>query len=188
MVPIEDFPMTPQKLYLTTRGWSNIALPVLLYRNAVLVGGDKTVGRMEALFRRTGWPASWRNGVFRFHHYHSNAHEVLGFASGGARLILGGPDGTEVAVQAGDVAVLPAGTGHFLIEANEDFLVVGAYPPDQRDYDLRRTAATAALASRMAALGFPLADPVLGQDGPLPEIWKAARRNVKPMTAEGSAE
>lgn len=69
---------------------------------------------------------------------------------------------------------LPAGTGHFLIEADPDFLVVGAYPPDQRDYDLCRTGADAASAARMAALWFPPTDPVAGPGGPLPEIWAEA--------------
>jgi uncharacterized protein YjlB len=178
-MPADNLPIMPETVRLTTKGWSNLALPVLLYRNAVpAAAGGETARRMEALFRETGWPPAWRNGVFRFHHYHSNAHEVLGFARGAARLILGGPDGTELAVAAGDVAVLPAGTGHFLIEADPDFLVVGAYPPDQRDYDLCRTAATAASASRMATLAFPPTDPVLGQNGALPELWSAARRRA----------
>ncbi len=180
--------MVPEKLCLRTKGWSNPVLPALLYHNAARSGGQETASRMEALFDKNGWPASWRNGVFRFHHYHSNAHEVLGFAKGEARLILGGPNGLEIGVRAGDVAVLPAGTGHFLIDANADFLVVGAYPPDHRDYDLLRVAANEALASRMAALEFPPTDPVVGQGGPLPEIWRAAIRNARHMGTKGSIE
>lgn len=179
--------MVLETLFLATTGWSNIALPVLLYRNAVPAPDEQRANRIEALFRTNGWPPLWRNGVFRFHHYHANAHEVLGFAYGSARVILGGPKGTEVALEAGDVVALPAGTGHFLIEADRDFLVVGAYPPDQRDYDLCRTEAAATSAAGMAALGFPPADPVIGPGGPLPEIWAAALRNAGYVPGCGSA-
>jgi uncharacterized protein YjlB len=130
--------------------------PVLVYR-----GVD--VGDAEALFAAHGWGGAWRDGVFDFHHFHSTAHEVLACVAGRATLALGGEAGEAFDVEAGDVLVLPAGTGHRRLAAEGGFAVVGAYPRGQEDYDLLREADAAARA-RIRALPAPPEDPV-GGDG-----------------------
>ena len=92
--------------------------PVVLYRGVDLAGPESA----RALFAAHGWGGSWVNGVFDFHHFHSTSHEALAVVAGAATIELGGPQGEAFAVQAGDVLVLPAGTGHRRATARKRFI------------------------------------------------------------------
>ena len=147
----------------------NTVLPVVIYRQAVATPSAEA---LEALFDANGWPSAWRWSVYDFHHYHSTTHECLGVAQGSARLQLGGESGRTFEVTAGDVIVLPAGTGHKRLSASDDFLVVGAYPPGCSADLLRGEEGERPGADeRIAAVPLPKTDPVGGQGGPVREKW-----------------
>ncbi len=115
----------------------------------------------------------WRNGVYDFAHYHATVHEVLGIARGHARVRFGGDKGEVLEIAAGDVAILPAGTGHQCIASSRDFSVVGAYPPGPAMDLVRPTKEAHAKALKsIAQVAVPKTDPVLGAEGPLVKLWR----------------
>ena len=149
----------------------NSRLPLLVYPEAV-PGADATPEVMEGLLEIGGWPPRWRSVIFTYHHYHSTAHEVLAVASGSAEVMMGGPQGEELMISAGDVIVIPAGVGHKRLSSTSDFLVVGGYPPGA-DWDLLRgePCERPMADENIARVPKPDTDPVLGASGPLLELW-----------------
>lgn len=153
----------------------NNTLPLVVYRGALEDDGDRAAA-CERMFDRNGWPGAWRNGIYGHHHYHSTAHEVLGIASGKARVRLGGENGQTVELRAGDVVVIPAGVAHKRESASTDLLVIGSYPQDQRPDHCRADAGVHdAAADRIARVPLPAADPVTGGAGPLLECWRGSK-------------
>lgn len=151
---------------------NNPTLPVLIYPGALQGTGSDPASLFERTFAANGWPPQWRYGVFTYHHYHTHGHEVLGVYAGHARLMLGGPEGHVIDVKAGDVLLLPAGTGHRNLGSSDDFMVVGAYPPGQEG-DINREPATTAQIEQIARLPFPQSDPVLGDKGGVSKYWQS---------------
>ncbi len=144
---------------------NNPRLPVLLHRGA-LPAGDPAAA--EALFARHGWRPAWRDGIYPFLHYHPNAHEALAIARGRVRVRLGGKAGVTLDLEAGDIVVLPAGTGHQNLDHSRDLLVVGAYPPGEEEPEQLRDDPDEIeeARQRIASLADPPADPVTGRPYP----------------------
>lgn len=176
MSPLNVVSDAMQILMFEPNGWvpNNPRLPVLVYPDAIAIQGGDTAVLIEALFSANGWPPQWRYGIYSYHHYHTEGHEVLGVASGQAQLMLGGPDEHVLEVKAGDVLLLPAGTGHCNLHSSEDFLVIGAYPPGQQA-DICREAPSPVQLTKIDNLPFPDRDPVQGSDGAVARYWISQR-------------
>ena len=142
--------------------------PLLVYPDVLQ---DPAAEAFEELFTRNRWPAAWRNGVHPFHHFHSNSHEVLGLYSGEVTVQFGGDAGVTVTAKAGDVIVLPAGTGHKKLASKGSLGVVGAYPEGSRP-DTCRTFSNDHL-QVIERVSLPACDPVFGPEGPLFTHWRA---------------
>ncbi len=152
----------------------NNALPLVLYRGAIdLAGSPDPEKLIERTFAANGWGDMWRNGIYPYVHYHSMIHEAMGIARGRARVRFGGDNGEALDVTAGDVVILPAGTGHQRLTQSAELVVIGAYPPAGK-FNLRRGSRaehTAALAS-IPEVPPPATDPVFGPEGPLVALWR----------------
>jgi uncharacterized protein YjlB len=153
----------------------NNRLPFIVYRSPLgFAEGADPAAVIEDLFETNGWGDSWRNGIYDYVHYHSSIHEVLGIARGRAQVRFGGSFGRVLNVKAGDVAILPAGTGHQCLKASKDFLVVGAYPPSGTYDECRGTEAEHERAMKtIPKVARPKKDPVDGRAGALSVLWRA---------------
>ena len=151
----------------------NNILPFLVYQGAVTLDPKRPEETIENLFETNNWGGTWRNGVYDYLHYHATVHEVLGVARGHARVRFGGDHGQALEINAGDVAILPAGTGHQRISASDDFCVIGAYPPGSRMEVTRPTPENHAKALKtIPNVARPPSDPVTGQHGALMRLWR----------------
>ena len=151
----------------------NNVLPFLIYKGAIDVDNSHPEKTIEGLFGANGSGDMWRNGIFDYLHYHATVHEALGIAAGHAHVRFGGDRGQEFDLAPGDVAILPAGTGHQCLMASEDFSVVGAYPPGAKMQVTRPTPENYRKALQtIPDVKLPKTDPVLGADGALMKLWR----------------
>ena len=155
---------------------NNPDLPLILYRTPVrLAPSFDPAAVFEQLFELNGWGSSWRDSIYDYVHYHPGIHEVLGIARGRAKVQFGGASGRELDVRAGDVVILPAGTGHRRLSSSKDLLVVGAYPPGKyEEFRASKEEHDRALPT-IPKVPVPHTDPVYGEKGPMLRLWRHAR-------------
>jgi uncharacterized protein YjlB len=161
---------------------NNPRLPLLLYRRALRVHSKFDPAAVcEEVFASHGWEKAWRNGIYDFLHFHTGTHEVLGIARGRVNVEFGGAKGRTLSLRAGDVVVLPAGTGHRRISASKNLLVVGAYPSTGR-YDEPRPGEVShdVAKRRISRVVLPSKDPLYGNEGGLFDFWMASRKRKAP--------
>ena len=166
--------LKPEIIYFEDNGIiPNNKYPLLLYQHVFTAEGITSATWLEQKFNSNNWTNSWRWGIYPFHHYHSNTHEVLGVYSGKALLLLGGPQGQEINVQFGDIIVIPAGVGHKNLSSSPDFSVVGAYPGGiSPDLKKGEPGDRPQADINLAAVPIPDFDPLMANQGGLKNIWK----------------
>jgi len=171
-LPVEDLRVEALTFADDGRIPNHPRLPLLLYHGALAPDAVDAVA-CAALFAANGWPGAWLNGIYGDHHFHATGHEVLGIVAGRAAVTFGGPGGATVELAAGDVAILPAGTGHKRQRASPDLRVVGAYPGG-RSPDLRwgEAAEHGRAVAAIARVPVPATCPVYGAAGPLLRHWR----------------
>jgi len=169
---------TPLRLFFKDDGAvpNNPALPALVYKGTIdLAGVGDPEAEIERRLAANGWGrGQWRNGIYPFTHYHSMIHEVLGIARGKVRVQLGGDLGEVLEFAPGDVAALPAGTGHRRLSGSRNLVVIGGYPPEGT-YNLCRAEHSADRTEALRTIPdvpLPTSDPVIGASGPLLDLWR----------------
>lgn len=152
---------------------NNDYLIMLLYKGALLLKPEDDATVIEKLFEGNKWSNSWKNGIFNFHHYHSNTHQVLAVFSGNAELQIGGPQGVCLEVVRGDVIILPAGVALKCLKSSDDFLVTGAYPEGKiQDMNYGKAGERPKADENIKKVPLPQTDPVYGNGGALLKNWR----------------
>jgi len=151
----------------------NNTLPVLVYKNVLDFPIFFDAAYITNLFEKNNWTNSWKGGIYTYHHYHSNTHEVIGVYKGSASVLLGGEKGLTLNLERGDVLIIPAGVAHKNLGQEHDISCVGAYP-DGKKFDIctGRPEERPLADATISAVPLPDRDPVLGLKGGIEKYWK----------------
>lgn len=161
---------------------NNALLPVLVYRAAIQFPQERNTDAVREILESNNWSNSWIDGIFDYHHYHATTHETLVGLTGSCQVQFGGPDGTALTLEPGDVVVIPAGVAHKRIDKAGGFTCMGAYPGGQQ-YDIRygRDGERPAADADIRNVPMPESDPLYGNDGPLIKNWGNAANQNHPL-------
>lgn len=150
----------------------NSPLPVLIYRGVFDKNYEPCEEWLIKKFVSNKWIYNQAHHVFRYCHYYSNTHVVLGICSGNADLSIGGTSGITARIEKGDVVIVPAGVGLQLADASKDFKLVGAYSTKDTPTMMKDDGVGRALAEiQITATELPDLDPILGPEDGLLNIW-----------------
>ncbi|UKT63619.1 cupin domain-containing protein [Pedobacter mucosus] len=151
---------------------NNPNLPLMIYKGAFRLHPDDDENVIKKVFAQNGYTNAWIDGIFDYHHYHSNTHEVMGIFSGKADVQFGGEHGVCIELDKGDVVVIPAGVAHKKLKASEDFVVVGAYL-NGIEYNIKNGLAEELIQANedISKVKNPDSDPVYGIKGHLFNCW-----------------
>ncbi|ETI26239.1 hypothetical protein G647_03016 [Cladophialophora carrionii CBS 160.54] len=168
----------PETYYLTpNQHCPNHDWPVLIYRDCLPLplSEEKTTAFLES----HAWEKKGVWGHIAYKHFHPNTHECYGVFQGESTILVGcGTNdtggGQEIEVRAGDVIVLPAGTGHCSLQSSLDYRYIGVYPEGSPMWrsELGKQAVGNKFAEEIESVVVPAQDPVNGPEGPLLNLWK----------------
>ncbi|OCT48891.1 hypothetical protein CLCR_05121 [Cladophialophora carrionii] len=190
----------PETYYLSpNQHCPNHDWPVLIYRDCLPLplSEEKTTAFLES----HAWEKKGVWGHIAYKHFHPNTHECYasyqsarpvryeepsdtdelraGVFQGESTILVGcgtndTSGGQEIEVRAGDVIVLPAGTGHCSLQSSPDYRYIGVYPEGSPKWrsELGKQAVGNKFAEEIRSVVVPPQDPVNGPEGPLLDLWK----------------
>jgi uncharacterized protein YjlB len=164
-----------REYYIKDNGqFPNSHLPVLLYKRILNLPTFCATRYIKKLFKQNGWTNNWRNGIYKYHHYHSITHEAFAAVKGQTVLLLGGENGKQVKFEKGDVIIIPAGVAHKNLGREKDVICVGGYP-EGKDFDINigEDGERPGTDQNISNVPIPSTDPVYGtSENGLLVAWK----------------
>ena len=163
----------PEQVFINDNGiFPGNHLPVLIYKKAILIPSFFAASKVRDIFVKHNWTNTWRNGIYTYHHYHSNTHEGMAAIKGKTHLLLGGDNGKRIVLQQGDIIVIPAGVAHKNLGKQKDVICIGGYP-EGKDFDINygNPGERPQTDKNIRSLQIPATGPLYGNSDPLLKIW-----------------
>lgn len=155
----------------------NSTLQVILYKGILHLPFLFSASVVRQLFRKNNYRNFWKAGVYTYHHYHSNTHEVMAVIKGKTILQIGGPKGKKITIEKGDVLIIPAGVAHKNLKKENDITCVGAYPNGKKwDMNYGKADERPKADKMIKKVKLPKRDPLFGKEGGIKKFWKETRK------------